>query len=280
MLVVKEVTELQELIAEKKREGKTIGFVPTMGALHAGHLSLANVAGLQSDFVVASIFVNPTQFNDKNDLINYPRTLDQDILLLERTPCQLVFAPEVETMYPTEDRRQFNFGQLETVMEGKFRPGHFNGVAQVVSKLFDMVKPDKAFFGLKDFQQLAIIKSLVKQLNLPVEIVPCPIVREADGLAMSSRNQRLTPEQRRNAPHIYDILSKARNKARQMSVKELENWVTETVNENAFLKTEYFEIVDDEQLIPIPDWDSPLNKVGCIAVHCGEVRLIDNIVLE
>jgi pantoate--beta-alanine ligase len=280
MLVVKEVAQLQELMANKKRTGQTIGFVPTMGALHPGHLSLATVAGLQSDFVVVSIFVNPTQFNDKNDLNNYPRNLEQDLHLLESTPCQMVFAPEVETIYPGEDHRQFNFGQLEKVMEGKFRPGHFNGVAQVVSKLFDMVKPDKAFFGLKDFQQLIIIKSLVKQLNLPVEIVSCPIVRELDGLAMSSRNQRLTADQRRNAPHIYNTLVEARNKAGKMSVKELKNWVVETIDQNEFLKTEYFEIIDDEQLETAEGGDSPLNKVGCIAVHCGEVRLIDNIVFE
>ncbi|HKJ43138.1 MAG TPA: pantoate--beta-alanine ligase, partial [Sunxiuqinia sp.] len=272
MLVVKEINELQERIEAEKKAGKVIGFVPTMGALHSGHISLANMAGEHVNYVVVSIFVNPTQFNDKNDLINYPRDLQQDLKLLEETPCQLVFAPEVSTMYPQEDNRQFNFGNLETVMEGAFRPGHFNGVAQVVSKLFEMVKPDKAFFGLKDFQQLAIIKALVKQLTLPLEIVPCPIVREADGLAMSSRNQRLTPGQRKNAPHIYQTLREARNKARTMSVKELKSWVTETINQNDYLETEYFEITDDEQLKPIHSWDQPVNKVGCVAVHCGEVR--------
>ena len=280
MLVVKEISKLQEQIEQKKKEGKTIGFVPTMGALHPGHLSLVEIAGQQSDYVVVSIFVNPTQFNDKNDLINYPRNLEQDLLLLDSTPCQMVFSPDVETMYPTEDTRQFNFGNLETVMEGSFRPGHFNGVAQVVSKLFDMVKPDKAFFGLKDFQQLAIIKALVKQLTLPIEIVPCPIMRESDGLAMSSRNQRLSHEQRVNAAHIYKTLSEARNKARSMSVKELKDWVVETINQNDYLETEYFEITDDEQLNPIESWDQPINKVGCVAVHCVEVRLIDNIVFE
>lgn len=280
MLVVKEIRKLQELIEEEKRRGKTIGFVPTMGALHAGHLSLVKTAGQQSIYVVVSIFVNPTQFNDKKDLINYPRKLEQDLQLLENSPCQLVFAPDVETMYPTEDTRQFNFGQLETVMEGRFRPGHFNGVAQVVSKLFDMVKPDKAFFGLKDFQQLAIIKALVKQLTLPIEIVPCPIMRESDGLAMSSRNKRLSTDQRVNAAHIYKTLSEARNKARRMSVKEVKDWVVETINQNDYLETEYFEIADDEQLNPIDDWELPINKVGCVAVHCGEVRLIDNIVFD
>ena len=280
MLVIKEITELQKLIEQKRKEGKTIGFVPTMGALHPGHISLVESAGQQTDYVVVSIFVNPTQFNDKKDLINYPRTLDQDLDLLDNTSCQLVFAPEVEIMYPEQDTRQFNFGMLERVMEGHFRPGHFNGVAQVVSKLFVMVKPDKAFFGLKDFQQLVIIKALVKQLNLPVEIVACPTMREKDGLAMSSRNQRLNNEQRSNATHIYQTLSVARNKAGEMSVKDLKKWVVDTIDQNRFLETEYFEITDDENLNPISSWKSPLNKVGCIAVHCGEVRLIDNIVFE
>ena len=280
MLVVKEIKELQELIRKKKEEGNTVGFVPTMGALHPGHLSLVNIAGQQSDFVVVSIFVNPTQFNDKNDLINYPRTLERDLSLLDPTACQLVFAPEVATMYPEEDKRQFNFGKIEQVMEGQFRPGHFNGVAQVVSKLFDMVKPDKAFLGLKDFQQLVIIKALVRQLCMPIEIVPCPIMREEDGLAMSSRNQRLNPEQRENAPHIYQTLKEARNKASEMSVKELKQWVVSTIDQNPYLQTEYFEIADDEGLNAVDRWEDPLNKVGCVAVHCGEIRLIDNIVFE
>ncbi|WP_299584071.1 pantoate--beta-alanine ligase [uncultured Sunxiuqinia sp.] len=280
MLVVKEIKELQERIAREKQEGRTIGFVPTMGALHQGHLSLIEKAGQQTDFVVTSIFVNPTQFNDKKDLTNYPRTLDKDLELLQETACQLVFAPEVKTIYPQEDKRQFNFGKLEQVLEGQFRPGHFNGVAQVVSKLFDMTKPDQAFFGQKDFQQLVIIKALVKQLNLPIEIVACPTMREEDGLAMSSRNQRLTDEQRQNAPHIYQTLKQARNKARSMSVNEVKQWVIETIDQNEFLQTEYFEITDDENLDTIESWNSPLNKVGSLAVHCGEVRLIDNIVFE
>ncbi|MGQ7869819.1 pantoate--beta-alanine ligase [Sunxiuqinia sp. sy24] len=280
MLVVKEIKELQERIEREKEEGRTVGFVPTMGALHPGHLSLVEKAEQQADFVVVSIFVNPTQFNDKKDLTNYPRTLDLDLELLTGTACQLVFAPEVATMYPQEDTRQFNFGKLEQVMEGQFRPGHFNGVAQVVSKLFDMTKPHKAFFGQKDFQQLVIIKNLAKQLNLPIEIVACPTMREEDGLAMSSRNQRLTDEQRKNAPHIYQTLTEARNKAHEMSVKEVKAWVVETIDQNEFLQTEYFEITDDEYLNTVESWNSPLNKVGCIAVHCGEVRLIDNIVFE
>jgi len=280
MLVVKEINKLKTLIREKKSEGKKVGFVPTMGALHAGHLSLVEQADRQTDFVVVSIFVNPTQFNDPNDLIRYPRNPEQDLALLDSTACKLVFAPEVSTMYPEPDTRQFNFGQLEQVMEGKFRPGHFNGVAQVVSKLFDMVEPDKAFFGRKDFQQIAIVKAMVKKLNLQVEIVPCPIVRETGGLALSSRNERLTPEQRLNAAHIYKTLTEAGNKAGQMNVKELKNWVVAQIDVNPFLKTEYFEIVDDENLQNIERWDQPLNKVGCVAVFCGEVRLIDNVVFN
>ncbi|MEL7585161.1 MAG: pantoate--beta-alanine ligase [Prolixibacteraceae bacterium] len=280
MLAVKEINDLKSLISAKKSEGKTIGFVPTMGALHAGHLSLVKQAGEQTDFVVVSIFVNPTQFNNPNDLIRYPRNLDRDLALLEPTACQLVFAPEVETMYPEPDTRRFNFGALEQVMEGKYRPGHFNGVAQIVSTLFDYIKPDKAFFGLKDFQQLAVIKAMVKKLNLKVEIIPCPIIREASGLALSSRNERLTAEERKNAAHIYKTLTEAGNKAGQMNVKELKDWVIEQIDANEYLKTEYFEIVDDEKLEAIRDWNQPLNKVGCIAVFCGEVRLIDNVVFN
>ncbi|MGV8092221.1 MAG: pantoate--beta-alanine ligase [Mangrovibacterium sp.] len=280
MLVVKEINELKTLIREKKSEGKKVGFVPTMGALHAGHLSLVEQAGKQTDFVVVSIFVNPTQFNDPNDLIRYPRDLERDLSLLDLTACRLVFAPEVKTMYPEPDTRRFNFGHLEQVMEGKYRPGHFNGVAQIVSKLFEAVESDKAFFGLKDFQQIVIVKAMIKKLNLQIEIVPCPIVREASGLALSSRNERLTSEQRKNAAHIYRILTEARNKAAQMNVKELKNWVVEQVDANEYLKTEYFEIVDDENLQSIERWDQPLNKVGCIAVFCGEVRLIDNVIFN
>ena len=277
MLVVKEISDLKSQIQAIKNEGKKVGFVPTMGALHSGHLSLVEEAKKLTDYVVVSIFVNPTQFNDPSDLKKYPRTLEKDVKMLESTDCQLIFAPEVETMYPETDTRQFNFGKLETVMEGQYRDGHFNGVAQVVSKLFNMVEPDKAFFGLKDFQQLVIIKSMVKQLTLPIEIIPCPIIREENGLAMSSRNERLTTEQRSNAAHIYETLKEARNKAAGMSVKELRNWVVEQINTNAYLETEYFEIVDDEKLNPINQWTEPVNKVGCIAVFCGKVRLIDNL---
>ena len=213
MQVIKHIVDLRTILDIKINEGVKIGFVPTMGALHEGHLSLVEKAGRETDFVVVSIFVNPTQFNDKGDLERYPRNLEKDVALLTPTPCKLVFAPEVEEIYPEPDSRQFNFGTLEEVMEGKFRPGHFNGVAQVVSRLFDVVKPDKAFFGEKDFQQLAIISEMVRRMNIPVEIVPCAIVRESDGLAMSSRNMLLSPEQRKNAVHISATLFEAVNKS-------------------------------------------------------------------
>ena len=280
MLVVKRISELRSLLDEVKESGRTIGFVPTMGALHQGHISLVNRAAKESDFVVMSIFVNPTQFNDKGDLVRYPRDLNKDLTMLEETACEMVFIPDVDEIYPEPDTRRFQFGIIETVMEGEHRPGHFNGVAQVVSKLFDIVRPDKAFFGLKDFQQLVVIKSLVKQLTLPVEIVPCDIIREDDGLAMSSRNTLLSKEQRANAILISKTLFEARNKAKDLSVEELSKWVIKRINENDFLEVEYFDIVDDEQLQSVKDWSDPVTKVGCIAVHCDKIRLIDNIIFN
>ena len=277
MQVVKHISDLQAILNVKRKEGWKISFVPTMGALHEGHLSLVNIAKHPSNFVVVSIFVNPTQFNDKADLERYPRNLQKDVDLLATSACQLIFAPEPDEIYPEPDTRQFNFGQLEQVMEGKFRPGHFNGVAQVVSRLFDIVRPDKAYFGQKDFQQLVIINEMVRKLNLPVEIVPCPIVREADGLAMSSRNMLLSPEQRKNAVHISATLFEAANKTGELSVEELCRWVINRINENKFLNTEYFEIVNDTTLLPVKSWDDTCRKIGCVAVHCGKIRLIDNI---
>ena len=277
MFLTGTITELQNKLSELKKAG-TIGFVPTMGALHSGHISLVNQAVAENQIVVVSIFVNPTQFNDKNDLARYPRTLESDLKLLEKTGCQIVFAPTAEEVYPEPDTRKFNFGPLETVMEGKHRPGHFNGVAQVVSKLFDFVKPDSAYFGLKDFQQLAIIKEMVKQLKIDIEIVACPIIREESGLAMSSRNELLTTEERKNAAVISETLFKAKELANLKSVNELETWVIETINKNSFLTVEYFEIVDELQLQPVKSWEEECTKVGCIAVFCGKVRLIDNVV--
>lgn len=278
MQVTKTRNELTRLLEGLKKEGKTIGFVPTMGALHNGHLSLVKESKKNSDITVVSIFVNPTQFNDEEDLKRYPRTLDKDVELLTSVGCDIVFAPSVAEIYPEKDTRLFDFGYLESVMEGARRPGHFNGVGQVVSRLFDIVKPDRAFFGMKDFQQVAIIKNMVKQLQLNLEIVPCPIIREESGLALSSRNTLLDSEHKKNAPHIYATLKKARNLASEMSVGDLKKWIINEINSNPLLETEYVEIVDDTTLKITEDWAEKGTKVVCIAVHAGPIRLIDNIV--
>jgi len=279
MFLIETIIELKDKLKALKETG-VIGFVPTMGALHAGHISLVKQAISETQVVVVSIFVNPTQFNDKTDLEKYPRNLEADLKLLEKTGCQIVFAPKTEEIYPEPDTRKFEFGELETVMEGKHRPGHFNGVAQVVSKLFDIVKPDKAYFGLKDFQQLAIIKEMVTQLNLPVEIVPCAIVREESGLAMSSRNELLSAEERINAAVISESLFQAYKLKEQKSVNELQNWIADNINKNPYLNVEYVEIVDDRRLQHVKNWDEKGGKVCCVAVFCGKVRLIDNIVFN
>lgn len=280
MQVVKHINELRSILNEQRNNGLSIGFVPTMGALHDGHLSLVSIASEQVNYIVVSIFVNPTQFNDKKDLERYPRDLQKDLLLLSKTTCNMVFAPESEEIYPEPDTRKFDFGTLETVMEGQFRPGHFNGVAQVVSRLFDIVSPDKAYFGQKDFQQLAIIREMVKQLESKVEIVACPIIREENGLAMSSRNMLLSDEQRNNASLIYRTIAAAANKIDTFNVNDLCEWVKSEIDKNDYLNTEYFEIVNELTLQPIGSWTDKCNKVACIAVHCGKIRLIDNIVFS
>jgi len=277
MEVVRTIKDLSKIIDDQRINGSRIGFIPTMGALHQGHISLVKRAGEECNFVVVSIFVNPTQFNNKEDLERYPRDLGADVALLEKTSCNIVFAPTAEEMYPEPDTRIFNFGDIENVMEGVYRPGHFNGVAQIVSKLFDAVRPDNAYFGLKDFQQLAIIKKMVNMMSYPINIVPCAIVREVDGLAMSSRNKLLSKEQRENATVISKTLFDAVNLKDSYDVESLKKWVTETINNNPYLDTEYFEIVDDTTLQPVNNWDEKVNKIGCIAVHCGKVRLIDNV---
>ena len=277
MEVVTKIADLQKKIAEIRTNGGTVGLVPTMGALHNGHLELVKRCVAENSICVVSVFVNPTQFNDKNDLLHYPRTLDADCRLLESAGCAIAFAPEVEEMYPVEDTRVFNLGTVAEVMEGKYRPGHFNGVAQIVSKLFDAVQPDRAYFGEKDFQQIAVIRSMVKLLNYPVKIVACPLVREDDGMALSSRNLRLTPEQRKNAVSISQTLFKSRTFAEQHSVAETIDYVVSTLNSVPDLEVEYFEIVDGNTLLPVNDWSDSDYIVGCITVYCGEVRLIDNI---
>jgi pantoate--beta-alanine ligase len=277
MKVFSTIADLKAEIAAQKAAGKTIGLVPTMGALHAGHASLVKKCAAENDVTVVSVFVNPTQFNDKNDLKNYPRTLEKDAELLQSVGCNLIFAPSEDEIYPEPDTRIFDFTPLDKVMEGKYRPGHFNGVAQIVSKLFDIVTPDRAYFGEKDFQQLSIIREMVKQLGLQLEIIACPIVREADGLALSSRNARLTDSQRKKAVTISKVLFESRNFAPSKPIAELADWVIDNVNKESELRVEYFEIVDGNTLQAVSDWNATDYIVGCITVFCGEVRLIDNI---
>jgi pantoate--beta-alanine ligase len=259
-------------------KGRIIGFVPTMGALHEGHISLVDEAAKLSDSIIVSIFVNPTQFNDPNDLRNYPRDLEKDLAFLsQQGKTAAVFAPEVTDIYPEPDTRVFDFGTLDKVMEGAHRPGHFNGVAQVVSRLFQIVEPHKAFFGQKDFQQLAVIRELVKQMNSPIEIISCPIIREKDGLAMSSRNQLLQPEERIMAANISKILFKSLEWAKSGDIKTLCDKVIKEINNEPLLHVEYFQIVDSLTLMPAENWSQPGEKQGCVAVKIGNIRLIDNI---
>lgn len=277
MLTVKTVKELKSAVRAAREAGKSIGLVPTMGALHEGHKSLVDRCRRENDVVVVSVFVNPTQFNNKEDLRTYPRTEEADKALLEATGCDVVFMPTVEEVYPEPDTRVFNLGPVAEVMEGPMRPGHFNGVAQVVSKLFMMVEPDRAYFGEKDFQQIAVIREMVRQLGFKLEIVPCPIVREADGLAKSSRNVRLTPENRAIAPNIYRLLSESLDFAKSHTVEETIGFVTEGINAYDAMEVEYYQIVDGITMQPIAKWDDTNYAVGCITVYCGDVRLIDNI---
>lgn len=278
MDLIKTVGELQNVIASLHTEGKTVGFVPTMGALHQGHLSLVKQCLADNDVCVVSIFVNPTQFNNQEDLLKYPRNLEKDAQLLLDAGVNIVFAPSEKEIYPEPDTRQFDFGQLDKVMEGQHRPGHFNGVAQVVSRLFDIVKPDRAYFGEKDFQQLAIIRAMVKQLKLNVQIVPMPIVREKTGLALSSRNERLTEQQKDIAVNISKVLFESREWAKLYPVSQVIKNVSDALNAFDELNVEYFEIVDGDSLQTVSQWNESDYVVGCIAVFCGEVRLIDNIV--
>ena len=260
-----------------RAQGKTVGLVPTMGALHAGHASLIKRSVAENDATVVSIFVNPTQFNDKNDLAKYPRTLEADCRLLEQCGATFAFTPSVEEIYPEPDTRHFSYAPLDTVMEGAFRPGHFNGVCQIVSKLFDIVKPDCAYFGEKDFQQLTIIREMVRQMKFPLKIVGCPIVREADGLALSSRNTLLSADDRHTAVKISQTLFASVEFAASHTVAETQKFVEDSIAAVPGLRLEYFELVDGNTLQKIADWADTNYVVGCITVFCGEVRLIDNI---
>ena len=265
MEIVHTIKDLQAALAALRAQGKTVGLVPTMGALHAGHASLVKRCVAENDAAVVSVFVNPTQFNDKNDLAKYPRTLDADCRLLEQCGAAFAFAPSVEEMYPEPDTRQFSYAPLDTVMEGKYRPGHFNGVCQIVSKLFEAVKPDRAYFGEKDFQQLAIIREMVRQF------------REEDGLALSSRNARLSAEERQQALKISQTLFASRDYAKSHTVAETQKFVEDAIEAAPGLRLEYFELVDGNTLQKIANWEDTSYAVGCITVFCGEVRLIDNI---
>lgn len=279
MKVFKKIVDLQNALFEERKQGKEIGLVPTMGALHEGHASLVRRSVGENGVTVVSVFVNPTQFNDKNDLKNYPRDLEADCALLESCKADYVFAPEVEEMYPTPDTRHFEFPPVSTVMEGAHRPGHFNGVCQVVSRLFYIVRPDRAYFGEKDWQQIAVVKAMTRQLGLGVQIVECPIVRDEDGLARSSRNSLLAPDERAIAPAIYKALKSSVTYAKKHTLKETHDKVVADINKVEGLDVEYFSIVDGNTLQDVANWEDSPYVVGCITVYCGKtpIRLIDHI---
>lgn len=281
MEIYKHISPLQKKIQEYSSRGASMGFVPTMGALHPGHLSLVQHSKKQDDITVVSIFVNPDQFNDRDDFINYPKTLENDLKMLRQAGCNIVFIPDEKEMYPQPDNRTFDFNGLDTIMEGKFRPGHFNGVAKIVVRLFDIVKPHRAYFGYKDFQQLVIIRHVINQLKIPVEIVPCPIIREENGLAMSSRNLRLTGSERTLASNISKALFHVRDNHHQFaSVRAVKEYVFYQLSDIHHIKIEYFEIVNEKTLQPVTSLRSPVPKVACIAAWIGKVRLIDNVIFN
>jgi len=286
MIVTKTIKATVDLLDLKRKEGKSIGLVPTMGALHPGHLSLIRRAKAENDFVVCSIFVNPVQFNNKEDLEKYPRTFDADSKLLASEGCDLIFAPEIDEVYPNnnEPLAVYDLNGLDKPMEGEFRPGHFQGVCVIVNKLFNITNPDRAYFGEKDFQQLAIIRHMAKSQNPDVNIVGCTIIRDADGLAMSSRNMRLSESERRIAPMIYKTLQQAKHKIEtskeiDLTPNLLKQWISDQISSYPPLKPEYVEIVDMNTLQPVNDWSGSKELIVCVAVYDGSVRLIDNIVL-
>ncbi len=280
MLVINKITELKAIIADKKTSGLSIGFVPTMGALHKGHISLIDYANAQTDITVCSIFVNPTQFNNPSDLTHYPRTPEADIKLLEESGCDILYMPEVNDVYPENDTRKFDFGYIDTVLEAEHRPGHFNGVGQVVSILFDGIKPDKAFFGSKDYQQVMVVRSLVKQLKLDIKIIACPILREQDGLAMSSRNIRLSKQEREIAAFIPVWMKEALKIIKQKGIAEAKLFIENKVSEIEIMKLDYYAVCDAETLEPITDYITTKKTVSLIALFVGNIRLIDNWMVE
>jgi len=277
MTVINTISELRECLAQHRKEGHSIGLVPTMGALHEGHASLVRRSVKENDVTVVSIFLNPTQFNDPKDLERYPRTLDADCRILEQCGADIAFAPTVKEIYPEPDTRQFSYPPTDTVMEGAMRPGHFNGVCQIVSKLFSYVEPDRGYFGEKDYQQIAVIRRMADDLGFRLQIVPCPVVRQSDGLALSSRNALLSPEERKTAANIYRILNESRTLG--LTIQQTHDWVVKEINAIPGLEVQYFSIVDGDSLADVTSWDETASIVGCITVFCGTtpIRLIDHI---
>ena len=275
------ISDFNEYLEPFRQQNKTIGFVPTMGALHQGHISLINQSVQENDITVCSIFVNPKQFNNQSDLVNYPRRMEQDSQILEREKVDVLFAPEVDEMYPPGEKETFSldFNRLDRIMEGKYRPGHFAGVALVVYKLFEIVKPDRAYFGKKDLQQLRIIQYMVEHLKIPVEIIPCETVREPDGLAMSSRNLRLSIGEREKAARIYDVLMYTKANIKKLPVKKLQLLARKRLAEEPAFRIDYFEIVDNQTLLPINKWEETESATACVAAYLNDIRLIDNMEL-
>ncbi len=277
MLIIHKISELQSQLQAERQKGHTIGLVPTMGALHEGHASLVRRSVSENDVTVVSIFLNPTQFNDKADLERYPRTLEADCQLLEKCGAQIVFAPSVEEIYPEPDTRSFSYPPTDSVMEGAMRPGHFNGVCQIVSKLFSYTDPDRGYFGEKDYQQIAVIKRMVADLGFNLQIISCPVIREESGLARSSRNTLLTADERVLAANIYRVMKESL--ALNASVQQTHDYVVDTINAIDGLEVQYFSIVDGDTLADVSYWDESDSIVGCITVFCGSkpIRLIDHI---
>lgn len=277
MQVIDTILNLQDFLSGERAKGKTIGLVPTMGALHEGHASLVRRSVSENDITVVSIFLNPTQFNDPKDLERYPRTLESDCAILEKCNAQVAFVPSVKEIYPEPDTRHFSYPPTDSVMEGERRPGHFNGVCQIVSKLFSITDPDRAYFGEKDYQQIAVIRRMAEDLKFRVNIVPCPVIREEDGLAMSSRNTLLSPDEKKIATNIYRVLLESKDLG--LNVRDTQDWVINHINEIDGLEVEYYNIVDGDTLADICNWEDALHVVGCITVYCGKtpIRLIDHI---
>lgn len=276
MLVLRKMSEVKQQVLEWKQKNMTIGLVPTMGALHEGHISLIEASKKNTNYTICSIFVNPTQFNNSSDLSNYPRTPDADIKLLESAECDLLYMPDVSDIYPELDNRKFNFGYLDTILEGEHRPGHFNGVGQIVSILLQSILPHQAYFGSKDYQQVMVIKSLVHQLNIPIEIIPCPIKREEDGLAMSSRNSLLNKEERKVASLIPNMMQKANDIVVNKSIDAAKDYINDFVKQQSLMKLDYFEVCDAKILKPLSVYKQEVKSISLIAIFVGKIRLIDN----